>query len=192
MIMALALVVSCKTAKDTSAVNRVLASKPLLNKVKPAVDSLWPCSWDSTSEYHPGKIDSIPYEVYSPIFIDTLDRKRIVDSVIRVTDPQIDSSVANLQQIAIDSYNEGFKDAKAKFKDVKIPVPAPDTSIKKLRDNRELDICNEARQAAEDKLIQAQTKAEGWKKERNILFWLVLGLVAGLGASLFIKLKPKL
>ena len=190
MIMALAFVVSCKTVKDTAAVNRVTASKPLLKKVKPAVDSLWPCSMDTTSEYRKGKIDSIPYEVYVPLFIDTVNRNHIRDSIIARLDPQLDTSLAAIQQVADDAYNEGFKAARKQFKDVKVPVPAPDTTIQKYRNNRELDICNDALRNAEDRVIQEDTKAKGYKHERNILFWIVLGLTIGLGASLFLKLKP--
>lgn len=163
---------------------RVSANRSLLNQVKPLIDSLWPCINDTAREFIKGKIDSIPYNVYVPVLIDTSDRKRIIDSI-------------SLQQKSCSSaveegYNQGFKAAQKKYSSIKVPVPTPDTIRLKIIDNRKLDIANATLSNVLKQAAISQSAADKYRKERNILFWIILVLTLGIGIGLFFKFKPKL
>lgn len=182
--MILAFLVSCRATKDIKAVERVTASRTLLNRVKPAVDSLWPAVCDTSTKFRPGRIDSILYSVYVPMLVDTTNRKRLLDSLV--------GSDGICWESGKVAYNLGFQDAKKLMKDVKIPKPAPDTVDNTVVNRRGLEIANDARKTAEFKVASLQATADGFKKERNVLFWIVLGLTAGLGAIVFAKWKSRL
>ena len=191
------LLISCRSTrerKDDRAVNRVTASRPLLSKVKAPVDSLWPCIVDTVTRFKPGRVDSIPYEVLVPIEIDTVSRQRLLDSMLQ-------SGVC--WDAAKAAYNQGFKDAKKKLENVKIPVSAPDTIYNTVVDRRGLDIANAARLFAEHQtatlqgtISTLQSTADSYRKERNKWMWSFISLLvlAGItaGVALYLKLKPKL
>lgn len=184
LIVILIVFTSCRATKDSSAVKRVSADYVLLNQVKPLVDRLWPCINDTVVRIKKGKIDSIPYNVYIPILVDTIDRNRIVDSVA--------SQQKNCLTAMVQSYNEGFKAAEKKYSKLKVPVPTPDTIINTIEDTRKLDIANSSRFSALLQLSASQSAAANFKSERNILFFIVLGLILGIGVGLFFKFKPRL
>jgi hypothetical protein len=86
--------------KDGQAVDRVLGSRTLIDKIKPAVLELYPCANDTTEIIVSGGIDSIPYPI-----------------------TQIDT----VTQISEGGYMQGFIDGQEVILKRKIPVKRPDT-----------------------------------------------------------------
>jgi len=195
IIVASLLLISCSTTrKDQKAVERVTASRSLLNQVKAPVDSLWPCIVDTVTKFRPGKTDSIAYAVLVPIEIDTVDRQRLLDSMLQ-------SGIC--WESAKTVYNEGFSAARKQMKDIKIPMKAPDTVEVTLIDRRGLDIANAARLSAQQEaatlrgtIATLQSTAEDYKKERNKWMWPFIGLLLAVGITagvyFYLRFKPKL
>lgn len=86
--------------KDAQAVDRVLGSRTLIDKIKPAVLDLYPCANDTTEVFVSGGIDSIPYPV-----------------------TQIDT----VTEISEGGYMQGFIDGQEAILKRKIPVKRADT-----------------------------------------------------------------
>lgn len=86
--------------KDAQAVDRVLGSRTLIDKIKPAVLELYPCANDTTEVFISGGIDSIPYPV-----------------------TQIDT----VTEISEGGYMQGFIDGQEVILKRKIPVKRADT-----------------------------------------------------------------
>jgi hypothetical protein len=86
--------------KDARAVDRVLGSRTLIDKIKPAVLDLYPCANDTVAVWFSGGIDSIPYPVTQ------------IDTIIEVKEG---------------GYMQGFIDGQEVILKRKIPVKRPDT-----------------------------------------------------------------
>jgi hypothetical protein len=86
--------------KDARTVDRVLGSRTLIDKIKPAVLDLYPCANDTVAVWYSGGIDSIPYPV-----------------------TQIDT----VTQISEGGYMQGFIDGQEVILKRKIAVKRPDT-----------------------------------------------------------------
>ena len=86
--------------KDAQAVDRVLGSRTLIDKIKPAVLELYPCANDTFEIIVPGGIDSIPYPVTE------------IDTVIEISEG---------------GYMQGFIDGQEAIMKRKIPIKRPDT-----------------------------------------------------------------
>jgi hypothetical protein len=159
VILAFAVLVSCSTVKkDNAAIERVTAKRSLLNKVKPVVDSLWPCIIDTNKRLIPGRIDSIPYAVYVPIQLDSI---AVEKSIAAIDTSKIFHKAYKL------GYTAGFDDAKKALLNLKIPVHTPDTLLTSLINNRPLDIANKALATAEQELSAQQALAVSYKTDRN-------------------------
>ena len=186
---------SCTVIRDNKAVNRVTASRILLYRVKAPVDSLWPCIIDTVTKFKPGRVDSVPYEVLIPLFIDTTDRNRIADS--------LQNTEGICWELNKQAYNNGFKAARKLIEGFKVPLPVRDTIETFNVDHRGLDIANSARLSAEHEVANLQgtitgiqSTADDYKSERNKWMWAFIGLLV-LAASvsvltLYLKFKPKL
>jgi hypothetical protein len=85
--------------KDGQAVDRVLGSRTLIDKIKPAVLELYPCANDTTEIIVSGGVDSIPYPVTE------------IDTIIEVKEG---------------GYMQGFIDGQEVILKRKIPVKRPD------------------------------------------------------------------
>jgi hypothetical protein len=86
--------------KDAQAVDRVLGSRALIDKIKPAVLELYPCANDTTEIIVSGGVDSVPYPVTQ------------IDTIIEVKEG---------------GYMQGFIDGQEAILKRKIPVKRPDT-----------------------------------------------------------------
>jgi hypothetical protein len=187
ILMVLAFFISCSSIeniRDTRALHRITASRPLMRNIIPFIDSLWPHKIDATTQLIKGGVDSIPYAVLVPLSIDSAEYLKLRDSIAKVTN--------GCGEAVINGYTNGFNYAKSLFSNIKIPVPRPDTLKKTTVNTRDLDLCREDLIAEKVQTAIYKSKSDDYKSERNILFFIVLGLVAGLGASLFIKLRPKI
>lgn len=83
-LIILLILASCTTAKkDQRAVNRVLSSRQLIDKIYPAINELYPCIIDTVIQFKPGKIDTL-ISVY--VDVDTIvKRDTCTDKIIRYT-----------------------------------------------------------------------------------------------------------
>lgn len=86
--------------KDTKAVDRVLGSRSLIDKIKPAVLELYPCANDTVAVWISGGIDSIPYPV---------------------------TKIDTVTEISEGGYMQGFIDGQEVILKKKIPVKRADT-----------------------------------------------------------------
>jgi len=104
-IVVLIVLLSCNAQKkaikkDAQAVDRVLGSRILIDKIKPAVLELYPCANDTVEVWFSGGVDSIPYPVTK------------IDTVFQEKEG---------------GYMQGFIDGQEVILKRKIPVKRPDT-----------------------------------------------------------------
>jgi hypothetical protein len=104
-IVVLIVLLSCNAQKkaikkDAQAVDRVLGSRALIDKIKPAVLELYPCANDTVEVWLSGGVDSIPYPVTK------------IDTVFQEKEG---------------GYMQGFIDGQEVILKRKIPVKRPDT-----------------------------------------------------------------
>lgn len=159
--------------KDNRAIERVSAKKSLLNRLKANIDSLYPCIVDTTVKYIKGKTDSLYFIDFQAI--DTVNRKRIIDSI-----GECDLTAA---------FDAGYNAKK------KLVITIHDTLVTTVVNRRELDICNDARVAAVIKAAQQESAKNIYKEDRQVAYGIIaLLLVMLVGSNLlwfrFKILKP--
>ena len=158
--------------KDDAAIERVTAKRSLLNRIKAPIDSLWPCIVDTAIVYRKGKTDSLYFIDFQPI--DTVNRKRIIDSI-----GNCDLSAA---------FDAGVNSCSKK----RLIINHYDTLIKTEVDRKGLDICNDARAAAENKAASNQSKADLYRSDRQVCIYFIIGLLILLIGSNILWMRFKL
>ena len=154
--------------KDAQAVDRVLGSRTLIDKIKPAVLELYPCANDTFEIIVPGGIDSIPYPVTE------------IDTVIEISEG---------------GYMQGFIDGQEAIMKKKIPVKRPDTIrvtvVDRQRQNADAATISQLRSdiANLDGKISEKDKAIA---KANKWYWYFLIAVVLLVVSNVLWLYPKL
>lgn len=166
--------------QDVKAVKRVQANVDLLSQMKEPVYRLWP---PIPGTIKPGKVDSIPYPVYVPIDLtDTTVAKQYMDSVLNSKDSLcIDATLK--------AYMDGFEAARKKWMKTKIPIPAaPDTFV----DNNMIYLLKDSLIRQQIRLEGAVHAADGYKKERDGLMWIIAGMLLAIVAGVLVAILNKL
>lgn len=177
---------------DRKALNRVRASRPLLDSLTPQILELMGGP-DTVAIVLPGSQDSIPYEV--PVF-DQQRYKSVVDSLIETHSEQC-------TEAAKAAYELGFDEATAAIK--KLKRKAPDTILQTIRRDKQLmDLY--IQRINELERIKAQMAGQISEKDKRIadlesaakknFWWLVLAFtgiaVTNLMWAYFSFKKPKI
>lgn len=161
------------TERDKQALQRVLASRYLIDKAKPAIDQLYPCVPDTVGIVYPGGVDSIPYPV--PVF-ETIIVPNDMDSL------QIEAA-----------YERGYRDARKYLSALKLGVKHPDTL--RMIDRRNEEKLQKEIYMLKGNIEEKQKQIDAEKGSQRTWLWLFILAIVGLIASnvtwFFYKYKNK-
>lgn len=175
VLLALAFLISCSAEKrierkDNAAVERVRAKKSLLDKVKPQLDTLYPCKIDTNPKFLPGRVDSVPYPVLVPLFPDSSAIKKLKDSIAKL---KIDS--ARAEDMFASGYAKGYNVAANLFSNLKVPVKAPDTLLNTVIDRKDLNSCRGENENLKQQLSAEKKLNQSILDDKNTyLMWLII------------------
>lgn len=148
---------SCSVAKkDQRAFDRVTAKRPLIDKMLPIIQDLYPCVSDTVELLSPGGVDSIPYPV------------DVIETVENLTDT---------------GYARGFIDGQKSVAKRKFAKPRPDTLKIRIVDRQALSIAS--KEIEDLRAENASTEALLSDKEDRIrkMNWILTLTILLLAAS---------
>lgn len=195
IVLLLIMVFSCNPAKvaarkDEKALNRVTASRPLIDRMKTVVMDLYPCANDTFAVWIPGGVDSIPYP--TPV-LDSAQRRKIIDSLNTVFTSDCDVAINA-------SYEAGYKNALIDLQKGKFAAKRPDTLQQTIVDKQRQNSDREylVKLKIENANLQGQLSEkdkrikEAIKEQRTWYWWFISAaslLVLTNAFWIFLKLK---
>jgi hypothetical protein len=139
---------ACSVAKqDQRAFDRVTAKRPLIDKILPIVQDLYPCVSDTVTLLTPGGIDSIPYPV------------EVIETVHEFTDT---------------GYARGFIDGQKTVAKRKFAKPRPDTLKITIVDRRALQIASQEISELRAQIAPKDVAIAERDKRINTLNWILI------------------
>lgn len=184
--------VSCSVEKkNAKAVDRVLASRQLLDTVGKRWAELNPCE-DPKPEIIPGKTDTVTKTVTDDTKAAALARK--VDSLLSLPGTNVDSLKKAIREQILKECSSTHTTTNTTRVDTSLQVNYRALQMEKeahsktwLKYVKE----NELRIAAQQGEIKAKDKADGYRKQRNTLRWILAAIAVLTGIFAYFKLKSK-
>lgn len=185
---------SCSSTKklDNKAVDRVLASKPLTEKVGREWEKDNPCK-NVITKMLPGAVIMQPYPVEKLIkALDSAGMVKYYDSLNKALRLKYNEQQKDCSRQVNDAFNTGYEKAKYELSQQLQPVKQPDTAFEE--DTRRLGIAIDSMNYYKGLYTQKTAESGEYKKERNksrLYLWILVAIIAGIGAyKIFKNFRP--